>query len=442
MRRGALLVTCAVVLAGVGVAVTLRPARNPAAYPGEGATAAQSTALYCTGLMASAHRPGRVTFVNTAAASRALEIEVVSDTGHVATRSVTLAARTQYSLQPSTLEAGTFYAVLTRVAGGGVVAEEVAGTDAAAAPCASAGTTAWSATGFSTAVGSSAYVSVFNPTATSAVFDVSVYSAAGLSDPQAFQGVSVPAHAEVYLDLARVAVNARQVGVGLRVLRGALVAVGVQDSTGTLSLNPGQAAPETRSYFPAVTTANRASAVLEVANPGSSPAEVSVHVELGAYSIADQYLSVAPYSTGALALTPNPAIPAAGYAAVSVRSNVPVVTDLATGSAGSGSSLSAPSPTTTVALVHDFTSKGFDALRAVNPGRRAITLTVSALGSSRALAHLRVEGHGVGDLARAVPGARTGSGTYLVVSPGRFALGLTLPSRPPGTTVLAPLDGR
>ncbi|HQU26609.1 MAG TPA: DUF5719 family protein [Acidimicrobiales bacterium] len=442
MRRGPLLVVCAVVLGGVGAAVTLRPARNPAAYPGEGATTAQSTALYCTGLSGGAHRPGRVTFVNTAAASRALEIEVVSDTGHVATRSVTLAARTQYSLQPSTLESGTFYAVLTRVAGGGVVAEEVAGTDAAAAPCASAGTTSWSATGFSTAVGSSAYVSVFNPTATAAVFDVSVYSATGFSAPQAFQGVSVPAHAEVYLDLARVAVNARQVGVGLRVLRGTLVVVGVQDSAGTLSLNAGQAAPATRSYFPAVTTAHRASAVLEVANPGPNPAEVTVHVVLGAYAIADQYVSVAPYSTGALALTPNPAIPAAGYAAVSVRSSVPVVTDLATGTAGVGSALSAPSPTTTSALVHDFTSKGYDALRVLNPSRRAITVTVSALGSSRALAHLRVEGHGVGDLALAVPAMRSGPGTYLVASPGRFALGLTLPSRPAGIAVLAALDGR
>ncbi len=441
MRRLPLLVACAVVLAGVGVAVTLRPALNPAAYPGEGAVAPQSTALYCTGLPGSAHRPGRVTFLNTTAASRALEIEVVSDTGHVATRSVTLAPRTQYALQPSTLEAGTFYAVLARVAGGGVVAEEVAGTDAAAAPCASAGTTSWSATGFSTAVGSSAYVSVFNPTATAAVFDVSVYSAAGFAAPQAFQGVSVPAHAEVYLDLARVAVNLRGVGVGLRVLRGTLVAVGVEDAQGTLSLNPGQATPERRAYFPAVTTAHRASAVLEVANPGPDPAEVRVHVVLGAYRIADQYLSVGPFSTGALALTPNPAIPAAGYAAVSVRSTVPVVTDLATGTAGAGSALSAPSPTTSSAVVHDFTSKGFDALRVFNPGRRTITVTLSALGSSSALAHLHVEGHGVADLAAAVPGVRTG-GSYVLTSPGTFALGLTAPSRPAGITVLAPLDGR
>ncbi len=440
MRRGPLLVACAVVLAGVGAATTLRPARNPAAYPGGGAVAPQSTALYCTGLPGGARRPGRVTFLNTGARARALEIEVIADTGHVATRSVTLAARTQYALQPSSLEPGTFYAVLARVAGGGVVAEEVAGTGAAA-PCASAGTTAWSATGFSTAVGSSAYVSVFNPTATAAVFDVSLYSAAGFSAPQAFQGVSVPAHAEVYLDLARVAVNLRGIGVGLRVLRGTLVAVGVEDAAGTLSLDPGQATPATRGYFPAVTTARGASAVLEVANPGPNPAEVRVRVVLGAYRIADQYLSVAPYSTGALALTPNPAIPAAGYAAVSVRSTVPVVTDLATGAAGAGSALSGPSATTTSALVHDFTTRGYDALRVLNPGRRAITVTVRALGSAGALAHLRVEAHGVGDLAQAVPGARTG-GTYVLTGSGAFALGLTAPSRPAGIAVLAPLDGR
>ena len=190
-----------------------------------------------------------------------------------------------------------------------------------------------------------------------------------------------------------------------------------------------------------MTTAHRASAVLEVANPGPTPAVVRVHVTLGSFRIQDQYLSVAPYATGALALTPNPAIPAAGYAAVSVRANVPVVTDLATGTAGSGSALSAPSPVTTSAFVHDFTSKGYDALRVLNPGRRTITVIVSALGSASALAHLHVGAHDVADLAAAVPGARRG-GSYLVTSQGPFALGLTLPSRPAGITVVAPLDGR
>ncbi|HET8990865.1 MAG TPA: DUF5719 family protein [Acidimicrobiales bacterium] len=441
MRRGPLLIACAVVLAAVGVAVTLRPAHNPSAYPGGGAVAPQSTALYCTGLPGDAHRPGRVTFLNTAASARSLEIEVVADTGHVASRSVTLAAHTRYALQPTSLEAGTFYAVLARVAGGGVVAEEATGTGAAVAPCASAGTTAWSATGFSTAVGSSAYVSVFNPTATAAVFNVSLYSAAGFSSPQAFQGVSVPAHAELYLDLARAAVDLRGIGVSLRVLRGSLVAVGVEDAAGTLSINPGQASPATRAHFPVVTTARGASAVLEVADPGPTPAVVRVSVVLGSYRIADQFIDVAPYSTGALALTPNPAIPAAGYAAVSVRANVPVVTDLATGAAGAGSALSAPSAPTTSAVVGGVTSGGYDALRIVNPRSRAITVRVIALGSTGSPARLRLAGHGVVDLATAVPGARSGR-PYLLSSRRPFVLGLTAPSRPAGIVVLAPLDGR
>lgn len=439
MRRGPLLIACAVVLAGVGVAVTLRPAHNPSVYPGGGAVAPQSTALYCTGLPGGAQRPGRVSFLNTAASSRSLEIEVVADTGHVASRSVTLAAHTRYALQPTSLEPGTFDAVLARVAGGGVVAEEVDGP--AEAPCASAGTTAWAATGFSTAVGSSAYVSVFNPTATAAVFNVSLFSSAGFSAPQAFQGVSVPAHAEVYLDLARVAVNLRGIGVALRVLRGTLVAVGVEDAAGTLSLDPGQSAPSTRADFPVVTTARGASAVLEVADPGPTPAVVRVHVVLGSYRIADQFVNVAPYSTGALVLNPNPAIAAAGYAAVSVRSNVPVVADLATGAAGAGSALSAPSAPTTSAVVGGFSTSGYDALRVVNPGRRAITLSVLALGSTGAPTRLHLAGHALADLATAAPGARAGA-PYLLSSRRPFVLGLTAPSRPAGVVVLAPLDGR
>lgn len=440
-RRVPLLLACAVVLAGVGAAVTLDPGRNPAAVPGAVPASTESSALFCTGLTASPHRPGRVTFVNTGGASRALSLEVVADTGRVVSSAVTIAAHGQYSIQPSTLEPGAAYAVSARVDGSGVLAEEVAGTDQAAAPCASAGTTSWSAAGLSTLVGSTAELSVFNPTATTAVFNTAVYTAAGFSAPQAYQGVSVPAHAERVLNLASQVVNTSGIGVALKVLRGSLVVVGVEDDQGTLSLDPGQAAPLRRAYFPAVTTADRATASLRIVDPGPEPAEVTVRVALGTYRIAAQHVTVSPYSTGVLEVTPNSAIPPAGYASLSVRASVPVILDLATGS-GSGSALSAPVVPARAVLVHDFTSRGFDAVRALDPGGRALTVTVREVGSSGTLATLHLEGHGVGDLAAAAPALRTGSGLYAVTSTRPVALGLTLPGRPAGTTVLDPLDGR
>jgi Family of unknown function (DUF5719) len=433
-------VACAVALAGVGVAVTLRPATNPAAAPGA-SSSTETTALYCTGLQASAHRPGRVTYLNTSGGARAVALEVVSDTGRVVSRSLELAAHSQYSFQPTTLEAGAFYAVAARVTGSGVVADEVPGTARASAPCATVGTTRWAATGFDTRVGSSAYVSVYNPTATSAVFNTAVYTAAGFTAPQAYQGVTVPAHAERVLNLAGQAVNAVGVGVALNVLRGSLVVVGVEDDQGTLSLNPGQAGAATRAYFPAVTTVAHATAQLLVANPGADPAEVSVRVALGRYAVATQHLTVAPYSTGSLSITPNSAIPAEGYAALSVSANTPVVVDLATGS-GAGLSLSAPSAATRAALVHDFTGQGFDALEVLNPSGRELTVRVTVAGSSTPVATVRVAAHAASDLAAAAPAMRAGPAVYLVTGRRPFALGETLPSRPAGVVVVSALDGR
>ena len=75
------------------------------------------------------------------------------------------------------------YGIGVEISGGGVIAEELAAQGDAEAPCASAGTTRWYATGFDTTVGSSGEISVYNPTGTAAVMNVSVYTAAGFSAP-------------------------------------------------------------------------------------------------------------------------------------------------------------------------------------------------------------------------------------------------------------------
>ncbi len=48
-------------------------------------------------------------------------------------------------------------------------------------------------------------------------------------------------------------------------------------------------------------------------------------VKLGSFKIAPQTLTVLPYSTGEITITPNSAIPADGYANVTLRSPQPVV---------------------------------------------------------------------------------------------------------------------
>ena len=325
-RRVPLLVVLAVLLAVTGVATTLRHPTNPSVLPNGLAVSlnAESTALYCTGL--SSASPGRVSFFNTANAARRLSVSVVSDLGTSWSGTIELAAHAGQVVQPKVLDApathrsksghvtsvAVNYAVAVQISGGGVVGDEIQGNTSV--PCVSEGVTRWFAAGFNTLVGSDAYLSLYNPTDTEAVLNVSVVSATGFSAPENLQGVSVPAHAQEEIDLGRNVVNMTNVAVGVKVLRGSLAIVGEEDSAGTLSFNEGVQAPSTHAWFPAVTTANAATAEIRLSNPNNKIAHVTLDVSLGHYTITPQTTTLGPFTTGEITLTPNSAIPVAGYA--------------------------------------------------------------------------------------------------------------------------------
>ena len=126
-------------------------------------------------------------------------------------------------------------------------------------------------------------------------------------------------------------VNNPNVGVDVKVVRGSLAVVGEQDSTGVLSFDAGVTSPSTEAWFPAVTTANAATPRYESTNPNDARVTVSASVSLAKFKISPQSVSLPPYSSGVITITPNSAIPAAGYASVTVRSSEPVVSGLATG---------------------------------------------------------------------------------------------------------------
>ena len=319
LRRIPLLLVVLALLVATGVVTSLRHATNPSELP-TGLTVsldAESTALYCTGISSASGAPGRVTFYNTSSASRSLSVSVVSDKGNSYHGSIELAAHAAQSIEPSVVDkgaAGATFAVAVQISGGRVVGEEIAGTNRTEVPCSASGVTRWYATGFNTLVGSSAYLSVYNPTATAAVLNASIYTAAGFYAPASFQGISVPAHTQTEIDLGKQVVNTTNVGVGVRVLRGSLEIVGVESSAGTVSFEQGVSDVSSLAWFPNVTTAQSATAQIRVANPSDLPAQITVNVALNPYKVLPQTLSVSPFSTGVIVITPNPAIPAAGYA--------------------------------------------------------------------------------------------------------------------------------
>lgn len=449
-RRLPLLVVLLVVLVVTGAVMTLRPSTNPSHLPSGLAVSmnAESTALYCTGLSSGAGRPGRVTFYNTASVSRRLSVSVVSDKGNTYTSSIELAGHAAQSIEPSVVDKGSNFGVAVQISGGGVVGEEIAGSRRAEVPCVAAGVTHWYATGFNTLVGSSAYLSVYNPTATSAVLNASVYTASGFSAPQSFQGLFVPAHSQTEIDLGTEIVNTANVGVAVSVLGGSIDIVGVQDSNGVVSLVPGTTSVSNETWFPTVTTAQSATAQIRVANPNNVRVQVTLDVALGSYRVAPQTLTLAPFSTGLINVTPNPAIPAAGYASLTLRSSEPVISALATGT-GSWIALSSPETPDNAFLVRNFTGFGFDAATVTNTSSRTLTLTISSLSeknlhSVSAVGGIKLSAGATMKLSTIVPSLTTSTSETFIVSSAKASLvvALTLSSEPRGVNVVAPLNGR
>lgn len=447
LRRHSWPIVLAVALAGVAGASALAHQPNPSALPTGLSVAAnaESTALYCTGLTDVAGGfAGGVTFLNTTDVARHLSVDVVSNTGAQRVRSIQLGAYASTQVHPDRLVAGSSYGVATVVDGGGVVGEAVTSDRTAQVPCTSTGVTEWYATGFDTLVGSSASLSVYNPTATPAVLDVTTFTAGGFAAPPPFQGIAVGAHQQIALNLGTQIVNTSNIGVRVRVLRGSVDVVGEQRSNGLLSMNAGSTAPATTTWFPEVTTAGRAVAQLRLANPGPQPATVVIKVALARYVVAPLSETVPAFSSREVLLAPNHAIPEAGYATVRLTSNVPIESTLATGTSA-GLALSPAPPSANLFLLADFTGRGFDAASVTNTSSRPITVAfvTDVAGRRRnASAPFRLEGYTTRSIRGIWPAGSSRGATLLITSTKPTLLvSATLPTRPVGVTVVSPLYG-
>jgi uncharacterized protein DUF5719 len=445
-----LLVVLALALIAVGLFSSMArgvdPSQLPAALALNGN--AESTALYCTGFSSDQlGESGRVIFLNTTDRSHLITIDDASNLGDTSSREVTLAAHRQYGFDPSAGLHGQYFGVGAQVIGGGVVGVEVTKDHTSEAPCISTGITNWFATGFDTTVGSSALVSVYNPTATPAVFNVSTYSSSGYVAPAKFQGYAVAAHSQAEINLGVAIVDMSDVGVHVRVLRGSLDIVGLQQSGPTVSYNTGVTEAATSALFPLVTTANDATAQIRFSNPGPRPAHVTLAVTLAPYHVPNQTLTVAPYGSAVASITPNPAIPAASYASVAMRSSQPVIAALATGT-GNDVALSAPGSPEPEVLVGDFTGRGFDEATLTNTSSRTIEVDISSWPNDNSAkstyTQFRLGANTTDTLKDVLPSLSSLLGVDMIVTASRPTLlvTLTLPTKPAGMTVVAPLDGR
>jgi hypothetical protein len=447
-RRTPLAGVLAAALVATGVAAALIHSGNPAPGPTglAGNAGVESSVLYCTGLTdAAGGANGVVTLLNTTASVRSVSVSVASDTGATAQSTVRVGAWSSATVRPSALAAGHVFGVSALVDGGGVVAEEVTDDHASVVPCQSGGVTEWYASGLDTTVGSSAKISLFNPTATATVVNVAVYSTTGFSAPAPYQGLTVGAHQEVVVNLGGQVVNAASVGARVRALRGSVVVAAVQASGSLGSIDVGATEPSRRAVLADVTTVDGARAELRLSNPGSEAAQVKVNVDLGQFAVPEITATVAPYSTARIVVTPNSAIPAAGYAALSLTSSSPIVTTLATGTSGGVALSPAPTPSSAL-LLADVAQRGFDAVTLSNVSTGALALTIESFtwGSASVTAEARLAPGQSASLASLDGSLTSLASTVVIVRASRpdLVVMATLPSHPVGIEVVTPLDGR
>jgi len=124
-----------------------------------------------------------------------------------------------------------------------------------------------------------------------------------------------------------------------------------------------------------------------------------------------------------------------------------LVAALATGT-GEDVALSAPGSPETEVLVGDFTGRGFDVATLTNDSPRSISVTIDTLPgggvTKSASTQLRLGANATDTLKDVLPSLSSLRGVVMIVTASRPSLlvALTLPTKPAGMTVVAPLDGR
>lgn len=376
LRRLPLAVVLGAALVLTAIVSTFFTGSNPSQFATgtQEASYAESTGLHCSGLTSSA-----VTFFNTTSDSHKISVTWITSSGSSGSATSKLAAHAIWRV--SEFGKGSVFAAEAQINGGGVVAS-VDGANGLQSSCSSVGTTSWYGAGFDTKVGSTGELSIYNPTATAAVFNVSTFTVKGFIAPASFQGLSVGAHKLLVLDLGSQLVNTSNIGVHVKVLRGSLEILGIQKSGNSVSYYPGQNQASQQNWFPLVTTENKAAAQLRFANPTANPISVTVKISLPPYSVEPQSVIVAPFNVDAITITPNTAIPASGFAFVSSSSSAPLLTTLALGTS-KGIMLNAPATPLSSLLLANFNASPVSKVVITNVSKQSVTVNSSLLTGSK-----------------------------------------------------------
>ncbi|HXY28060.1 MAG TPA: DUF5719 family protein, partial [Acidimicrobiales bacterium] len=307
------------VVGGVALATAGR-APAPAPAPGApgalaGAPDAESSAWYCTGQSTpSGSVPGFLVLTNTTTRRVTTTIAAVSDSGSRSQTTVAVPPRSAITPSVPAVSSGAWEAQTVVVSGGGVTASQVAHNTLgwSQSPCASTTSARWYFPGGSTANGNLLSVSLFNPTSTPVVVDLSFMTPTGTVHPINYQGIVLEPGQVAVEDVASEVQDAATVSTVVSTRTGRVVAAEVEQFEGTtdgLSLVPGVALPQSSWAIPLAQESPGGTSEVDVFNPGTTTESVTVHLRLSSGPLAPLTDRVLPGTTWSLMTSAQTRIP-------------------------------------------------------------------------------------------------------------------------------------
>jgi hypothetical protein len=308
-RRWVSVAVIAVVLAGVGVAArspgtSLPGGPPPAPAALVGAPDAESSAWYCTGQTTAAGQlaPGSVVLTNTGTRRVSGTIHAVTDTGATVYQDVSVPGRGQLVADVPAPKSGTWLSEAVTLSRGGVAVSQTLHGPAgwAEAPCQSTTAQQWYFPSGLTTGTSSLFVSLFNPTSTPDVVDLSFVTTKGVVHPINFQGIVLgPGQTQVE-SVAPYVQDQPAIATTVSTRTGRLVANELQllsDTSTGLAIVPGSPHAENVWALPQNEELNGGSSSVDIFNPGPTTQEVTVRARLASGALAPFKSRVPPETT-------------------------------------------------------------------------------------------------------------------------------------------------
>jgi hypothetical protein len=321
--QGRLVVLVVVLAVLVGVALAARtpsvadpggPPVSPAAFVT--APGAESSAWYCTGQSTAAGGISVGTLVLTNSTGRTVigSVQSISDTGAQAQITVTVPAHSQLVPDLPAPSSGSWTSQVVIMSAGGVaVTQAVHGpTGWSETSCQSRTSADWYFPSGTTSGADGLFLSLFNPTTSPDVVDLTFVTPSGVLHPINFQGLVLQPGQVQVADVAAFVQEQSAVATVVGVRTGRVVASEVQQFTGPqagLSIVPGAPAAESRWSIPQSDEVSGGSSEIDVFNPGSATEHVTVQIRLPTGPVAPLTRAVAPLSTWVLSTSAQTRIP-------------------------------------------------------------------------------------------------------------------------------------